>query len=56
MQLYSYEAFKRAFSNKDGQLNVPGRLAAGACAGMTATLVSIHFPTITTPFLRVPSH
>jgi hypothetical protein len=30
---------KRAFSDRDGKLSVPARLSAGACAGMTATLV-----------------
>ena len=40
MQLYSYEVFKRLFSGPKGSLSVQGRLAAGACAGMTATLVS----------------
>ena len=39
MQLYSYEVFKRLFSGPKGSLSVQGRLAAGACAGMTATLV-----------------
>jgi len=38
-QLYSYEVLKRAFSDRDGKLSVPARLSAGACAGMTATLV-----------------
>lgn len=42
-QLYSYEVFKRVFSDKDGKLSVHRRLAAGACAGMTATLVSLAF-------------
>ena len=44
MQLYSYEVFKKAFSSKEGDLSVPGRLAAGACAGMTATLVHSFLP------------
>ena len=39
-QLYSYELFKQAFSDGEGRLGVPARLAAGACAGMTSTLVS----------------
>ena len=28
------------FKGKDGELSVIGRLAAGACAGMTSTFVS----------------
>ncbi|GAB4824186.1 hypothetical protein N2152v2_011232 [Parachlorella kessleri] len=39
-QLYSYEVFKKAFQNKDGKLSVQRRLAAGACAGMAATLLT----------------
>ena len=38
-QLYSYEVFKKVFQDKDGKLSVQRRLAAGACAGMAATLV-----------------
>jgi len=38
-QLYSYEVFKRVFADEEGVLSVPRRLAAGAAAGMTATLV-----------------
>lgn len=38
-QLCSYELFKHLFSDKQGRVSVQGRLAAGACAGMTATLV-----------------
>jgi solute carrier family 25 phosphate transporter 23/24/25/41 len=39
-QLYSYEVFKQRFVDEDGKLTVPRRLAAGAAAGMTATIVS----------------
>lgn len=39
-QLFAYEAYKKLFSGKDGQLSVIGRLAAGACAGMTSTFVT----------------
>jgi solute carrier family 25 phosphate transporter 23/24/25/41 len=39
-QLYSYEIFKQVLTDKEtGELNVPRRLAAGAAAGMTATIV-----------------
>ena len=38
-QLYAYESFKALFSGKEGSIGVAGRLAAGASAGMTATLV-----------------
>ena len=38
-QLYSYEVFKRLFQDKEGELSVERRMMAGACAGMTATLV-----------------
>lgn len=40
-QLYSYEVFKQLFvDKKTGELNVQRRLAAGACAGMTATILT----------------
>ncbi|GAB4833966.1 hypothetical protein Ancab_032216 [Ancistrocladus abbreviatus] len=39
-QLFSYEAYKKLFEGKDGELSVFGRLAAGACAGMTSTFVT----------------
>lgn len=38
-QLYSYEVFKKLFADDEGHLSVQRRLAAGACAGMAATLV-----------------
>jgi hypothetical protein len=31
---------QKLFRGKDGELSVIGRLAAGACAGMTSTFVS----------------
>ena len=40
-QLYSYELYKRRFCNRDGVLSIRARLLAGACAGMTATVVRI---------------
>lgn len=39
-QFYSYEVFKRWFADEDGELSVHRRLAAGACAGMVATLLT----------------
>lgn len=38
-QLYSYEVFKAWLTDENGQLSVQKRFAAGACAGMTATIV-----------------
>ncbi|KNA08430.1 hypothetical protein SOVF_162680 [Spinacia oleracea] len=40
VQLFAYESYKKLFQGKDGELSVLGRLAAGACAGMTSTLVT----------------
>ncbi|XP_044479343.1 probable envelope ADP,ATP carrier protein, chloroplastic [Mangifera indica] len=40
VQLFAYETYKKLFKDKDGQLSVIGRLAAGACAGMTSTFVT----------------
>ncbi|XP_068668566.1 thylakoid ADP,ATP carrier protein, chloroplastic-like [Aristolochia californica] len=40
VQLFAYETYKKLFRGKDGELSVVGRLAAGACAGMTSTLVT----------------
>ncbi|CAD6239017.1 unnamed protein product [Miscanthus lutarioriparius] len=40
VQLFSYEVYKKIFRRKDGELSVFGRLAAGACAGMTSTIVT----------------
>lgn len=39
-QLYSYEVFKKFFTAEDGSLSVHKRLAAGALAGMTATILT----------------
>lgn len=39
-QLYSYEVFKTFLTDENGNLSVHRRFAAGACAGMTATIVS----------------
>ncbi|KAK4432287.1 putative envelope ADP,ATP carrier protein, chloroplastic [Sesamum alatum] len=40
VQLFAYESYKKLFKGKDGELSVIGRLAAGACAGMTSTFVT----------------
>ncbi|KAF3651655.1 putative envelope ADP,ATP carrier protein, chloroplastic [Capsicum annuum] len=40
VQLFAYETYKKLFQGKDGELSVIGRLAAGACAGMTSTFVT----------------
>ncbi|XP_051131885.1 probable envelope ADP,ATP carrier protein, chloroplastic [Andrographis paniculata] len=40
VQLFAYETYKKLFRGKDGELSVLGRLAAGACAGMTSTFVT----------------
>ncbi|GLJ40772.1 hypothetical protein SUGI_0843040 [Cryptomeria japonica] len=40
VQLFAYEFYKKLFKGKDMELSVLGRLAAGACAGMTSTLVT----------------
>ncbi|KAM1949446.1 hypothetical protein ACFX15_009500 [Malus domestica] len=40
VQLFAYEAYKKLFRGKDGELSLLGRLAAGACAGMTSTFVT----------------
>ncbi|XP_078436483.1 putative envelope ADP,ATP carrier protein, chloroplastic [Wolffia australiana] len=40
VQLFSYEMYKKLFKGADGELSILGRLAAGACAGMTSTLVT----------------
>lgn len=40
VQLFAYETYKTLFQGKDGNLSVIGRLAAGACAGMTSTFVT----------------
>lgn len=45
-QLYSYELFKDWFRDRDDKLTVWRRLAAGACAGMVATLVTFPLDTL----------
>lgn len=40
VQLFAYEFYKKLFKGKNEELSVLGRLAAGACAGMTSTLVT----------------
>ncbi|KAL8479256.1 hypothetical protein ACS0TY_026211 [Phlomoides rotata] len=40
VQLFAYETYKKLFRGPDGELSVLGRLAAGACAGMTSTFFS----------------
>ncbi|XP_057808129.1 thylakoid ADP,ATP carrier protein, chloroplastic [Salvia miltiorrhiza] len=40
VQLFAYESYKKLFRGKDGELSLLGRLAAGACAGMTSTFVT----------------
>ncbi|KAE8704503.1 Thylakoid ADP,ATP carrier protein [Hibiscus syriacus] len=40
VQLFAYETYKKLFEGKDGELSVLGRLAAGACAGMTSTFIT----------------
>lgn len=40
VQLFAYETYKKLLRGADGELSVVGRLAAGACAGMTSTLVT----------------
>ncbi|OWM81726.1 probable envelope ADP,ATP carrier protein, chloroplastic [Punica granatum] len=40
VQLFAYEFYKKLFKGKDCELSVIGRLAAGACAGMTSTFIT----------------
>ncbi|KAF3787969.1 putative envelope ADP TP carrier protein [Nymphaea thermarum] len=40
VQLFSYEAYKKLIKGQDKELSIAGRLVAGACAGMTATLIT----------------
>ncbi|KAI5075997.1 hypothetical protein GOP47_0008062 [Adiantum capillus-veneris] len=40
VQLLSYELYKKLFKGNNKELSVAGRLVAGACAGMTSTLVT----------------
>lgn len=45
-QLMTNDMYKRLLANNDGQLTVPRRLMAGACAGMTATALTHPLDTI----------
>lgn len=45
-QLYSYEVFKKLFQDEEGGLSVQRRLLAGACAGMSATLLTYPLDTL----------
>ena len=45
-QLYSYEVFKKLFQDDEGGLSVQRRLLAGACAGMSATLLTYPLDTL----------
>lgn len=45
-QLMSNDQYKRVLANADGELNVPRRLVAGACAGMTATALTHPLDTV----------
>lgn len=40
VQLFAYETYKNLFRGDNKELSVIGRLAAGACAGMTSTFVT----------------
>ncbi|XP_042514348.1 thylakoid ADP,ATP carrier protein, chloroplastic-like [Macadamia integrifolia] len=40
VQLFSYEFYKKLFRGENEELSVIGRLAAGACAGMTSTFMT----------------
>ncbi|KAF4358762.1 hypothetical protein F8388_022529 [Cannabis sativa] len=42
VQLFAYETYKKLFRGKDGELSLIGRLAAGACAGMTSTFIALN--------------
>ena len=52
IQLGSYELLKRAWADGEGRLSLPKRLAAGACAGMIATLVGRLLPAAAPHLLR----
>nr|XP_043637079.1 thylakoid ADP,ATP carrier protein, chloroplastic-like [Erigeron canadensis] len=40
VQLFAYDTYKKLFRGTDAELSLIGRLAAGACAGMTSTFVT----------------
>ncbi|KAJ7554515.1 hypothetical protein O6H91_06G144200 [Diphasiastrum complanatum] len=46
VQLFAYEFYKKLFRKNGTELSVSGRLAAGACAGMTSTLVTYPLDTL----------
>ncbi|KAK9049285.1 hypothetical protein SSX86_031749 [Deinandra increscens subsp. villosa] len=43
VQLFAYDTYKKLFRGTDSELTLIGRLAAGACAGMTSTFVRFNF-------------
>jgi solute carrier family 25 phosphate transporter 23/24/25/41 len=45
-QLMANDQYKRALASPEGELTVPRRLAAGACAGMTATALTHPLDTV----------
>jgi solute carrier family 25 phosphate transporter 23/24/25/41 len=45
-QLMSNDLYKRLLANEAGELSVPRRLLAGACAGMTATALTHPLDTV----------
>ena len=53
-QLSANDYFKRTFAT-DGELTIPLRLAAGACAGMTATALTHPLDTVRLR-LALPNH
>jgi solute carrier family 25 phosphate transporter 23/24/25/41 len=40
VQLFAYETYKKLLKGDREEISVVGRLTAGACAGMTSTLVT----------------
>ncbi|KAJ9185355.1 hypothetical protein P3X46_004998 [Hevea brasiliensis] len=56
VQLFAYETYKKLFVGKDGKLSVVGRLAAGACAGMTSTFVTYPLDVLRLRLAVEPGH
>ncbi|CAO2820093.1 unnamed protein product [Amaranthus hypochondriacus] len=56
VQLFAYDTYKKLFRGKDGELSVLGRLAAGACAGMTSTLVTYPLDVLRLRLAVEPGH
>ncbi|XP_059641460.1 thylakoid ADP,ATP carrier protein, chloroplastic [Cornus florida] len=56
VQLFAYETYKKLFRGKDGELSVIGRLAAGACAGMTSTFVTYPLDVLRLRLAVEPGH